>query len=101
MENLKNMPDMPPKIEEFNKKMLQAYHKSVVDHLLKLVPESTKPIILSTPLYSTDLPFQYEDISTLFNAGVCVVNNVGDAARTFAKLLQFNERLKKKRLEWR
>ncbi|MHA1277403.1 MAG: acetate--CoA ligase family protein [Candidatus Helarchaeota archaeon] len=96
MESLKNVPQMPQKIEAFNKSMLQAYHNSVKDHLLKLAPVSPKPIILSTSLYSTDLPFQYEEISALFDAGVCVVNNVTDAAKVFAKLIQYQNYVKKR-----
>lgn len=96
MDKLKEIPNMPPKIDEFYQKMLYAYHKSIVDHLLKYVKISTKPIILTTSLYSTDLPQQAEDISTLFNAGICVVNNISDAAKIFSKLLYFNEFQKKK-----
>lgn len=96
MENLKNTPNMPKKIEEFNRKMLKAYHGSVMEHLLKLADDSSKPIILPTSLYSTDLPFQYDDISKLYDAGICVVNSVEDAARTLAKLFEYKESMKKK-----
>ncbi|NVM03095.1 MAG: CoA-binding protein [Candidatus Helarchaeota archaeon] len=92
MSSLENLPDMPQKIKEFNEKMLQAYHKSVVDHLLKMAKISNKPIIIPTALYSTDFPYQYEEISDLMDAGVCVVNNVGDAAKTLAKLVKFQEK---------
>ncbi len=96
MESNKTLENIPPEIEEFNRKMLKAYHNSVMDHLLKLVKISTKPIILATTLYSTDLPNQYADISKLYDAGICVVNNITDATRTIRKLIQFNESLRKK-----
>jgi len=97
MGKLETIEGIPPTIEEFNKKMLKAYHKSLMDHLLKLVKVSKKPIIVPCPIYSTDMPFQYDDISTLYNAGVCVVNNVDMTTRILAKLYDFVDRQERKK----
>ncbi|MHA1378122.1 MAG: acetate--CoA ligase family protein [Candidatus Helarchaeota archaeon] len=97
-EKIMKLADMP-QIREHNRQMLQVYHNSIVDHLLKFAGQSDKPIILPTSLFSVDLPFQYEEISKLFNAGICVVNNVHDAAKTLSQLVKFQQSIMKRNLK--